>query len=155
MPIDAEVANEAIFSARSSGRSIVAIAHEFGLSEDAVRSVVAEMVARTYDGQAMREDIALENHRLRAISLKYYGLAMDGAGDHQAAVIYVKCSERRMTMLGANAPQAYSVHLSNDAAPERQTSTDSLRAALERLRARHLAPPLQEPGESSESAKPN
>jgi hypothetical protein len=107
----------AVFAARSSGRSILAIARQFGLSEVAVRSTVAEMVARTYDGERLREDIALENHRLRSISLKYYGLAMDGDGDHQAAAIYVKTSERRMVMLGANAPQQYAVHLMNQAPP--------------------------------------
>jgi hypothetical protein len=84
--LDNEAACEAIFSARSSGRSIVAIAHEFGRSEEEIRSVVASMVERTYDGAQMREAIACENHRLLALSLKYYGLAMADDGDHQAAV---------------------------------------------------------------------
>jgi hypothetical protein len=33
MPIDDEAAKEAIFAARSSGRSILAIARQFGLSD--------------------------------------------------------------------------------------------------------------------------
>jgi hypothetical protein len=145
MPIDDEAAANEIFSARSSGRSIVAIAREFGRSEDEVRSVVADMVERTYDGARMREAIALENQRLLTLGLKYYEHAMEG--DHQAAVIYVKTSERRMSMLGANAPAQYSVHLSNQAAPEQQTSTDRLRAALDRLDAAAAKepPPAEEP----------
>jgi hypothetical protein len=142
MPIDDEVASEAIFSARSSGRGIVAIAREFGRSEDEVRSTIAEMVARTYDGAQMREAIALENHRLLALALKYYALAMDRA-DHQAAVIYVKTSERRMSMLGGNAPAQYSVHLSHAVAVA-PTSTERLRAALDRLDAKASSPAAEE-----------
>jgi hypothetical protein len=134
MPIDDETANEAIFSARSAGRSIVAIADEFRLSQDKVRSIVAEMVARTYNGGYLREDIALENHRLKAISLKYYGLATNGEdGDYQAAAIYVKTSERRMGLLGGNSPQAYAVHLSHDAAPEAKTSTQKLMETMDEV----------------------
>jgi hypothetical protein len=153
MLIDAEAANEAIFSARSSGRSIVAIAREFGRSEDEVRSVVAQQVERTFDGQALREAIALENQRLLALSLKYYGLAMGDEGDHQAAVIYVKTSERRMAMLGGNAPAQYSVHLSHAVAPA-VTSTDRLRAALDRLDGK-AAPPAEEEdaGDGSEPVR--
>jgi hypothetical protein len=57
-------------------------------------------VAPTYDGAQMREAIALENHRLLALSLKYYALVMDRADQ--------KTSERRMSMLGGNAPAQYS-----------------------------------------------
>jgi hypothetical protein len=154
MPIDAEAANEAIFSARSAGRSIAAISQEFGRSEDEIRSVVAAMVERTFDGQAMREAIALENHRLLALSLKYYSLAMDDEADHQAAVIYVKINERRMALIGGNAPAQYSVHLSHAAAPV-ESSTEGLRRALERLRAGRSAPLLQAPSEEGEPAKLN
>jgi hypothetical protein len=150
MPTDDESLNEAVFAARSSGRSIVAIAREFGRSEAEIRSVVAAMVARTYDGQAVREDIACENARLLALSLKYYGLAMDG--DHQAAVIYVKTSERRMVMFGGNAPDQYSVHLSNAAAPEHEDSTSFYERML--LDLGRDGRPAPEPGEE-EPGKPN
>jgi hypothetical protein len=63
--------------------------------------------------------------------------------DHQAAVIYTKVSERRMTMLGGNDPHAYSVHLTHSVVPA-QTSTDKLRAALARLNGTSLEPPSPE-----------
>jgi hypothetical protein len=150
MPTDDESVNEAVFAARSSGRSIVAIAAEFERSEVEVRLIIASMVQRTYDSAKMREDIAYENARLLALSLKYYALAM--ADDHQAAVIYTKVSERRMTMLGGNAPAQYSVHLSNAAAPEHEDSTSYYERMIEELKRDHQ---LVEPGEEGEPGKPN
>jgi hypothetical protein len=52
-----------------------------------------------------------------------------------------------MYMLGANAPQQYAVHLMTQAAPERVTSTDRFRAALDRLDAATAKepPPAEEP----------
>jgi hypothetical protein len=61
-----------------------------------------------------------------------------------------------MAMLGRNAPAQYSVHLSNQAAPEKQTSTEELRAALTRLRLKaNGAKPEPPPAEEEQSSGPH
>jgi hypothetical protein len=88
---------------------------------------------RCFDGEKLGEQVALEVRRVRAIALKYFNKGMELPNGELAAGIYFKGVERLMYMLGANAPQQYAVHLMTQAAPERVTSTDRLRAALDRL----------------------
>jgi hypothetical protein len=108
---------------------------------------MADAVKRAYDGEWLRQEWALEDHRLRMVCQKYFGLAMDGEGNVTAAAIFIKASERRATLAGANAPQAYSVHLATAAAPEQLTSTQKLSRALDLLDGRlaEAKPPPEEP----------
>jgi hypothetical protein len=118
MPSDEDAEREAIVTAVARGRTVREVSREFERAEAEVRSIVADAVKRAYDGEWLRQEWALEDHRLKQICLKNFAKAMDGEGDSTAAAVYIKASERRATLAGANAPQAYSVHLSHDAAPE-------------------------------------
>jgi hypothetical protein len=134
MPSDEDAEREAIVTAIASGKTVRTVSREFERAEAEVRAIVADAVKRAYDGEWLRQEWALEDHRLKQICLKNFGKAIDGEGDSTAAAIYIKASERRATLAGANAPQAYSVHLSHDAAPEQLNSTQQLRRALDQLR---------------------
>jgi hypothetical protein len=125
---------DAIVTAIALGRPVRQVAVEHRKPEAEVRSTVADAVKRAYDGEWLRREWALEDHRLRMVCQKYFGLAMDGEGNSTAAAIFIKASERRATVAGANAPTSYSVHLTHEAAPS-PTSTDRLRSALARLSA--------------------
>jgi len=56
---------------------------------------------------------------------------MEDDGDCQAAVTYVKISERRATLAGANAPIGHAVTVMRHATPPELTSTQRIRAALD------------------------
>jgi hypothetical protein len=133
MPSDDDDDRENIVTAIARGKSVREVSREFERAEAEVRSIVAEAIKRAYDGEWLRQEWTLEDHRLKMICLKNFGKAMDGEGDSTAAAIYIKASERRATLAGANAPQAYAVHLSHDAAPEQMTSTEKIKAVLDRL----------------------
>ena len=84
--------------------------------------------AAFFDGDAFRLDWMLEAKRLAACGLGFYQIAMRD-NDPQAAMIFIKASERRATLMGANAPAAASVKLIHEAKPEEhQTSTQRIRA---------------------------
>ena len=51
----------------------------------------------------------LEAKRLAACGLRFYQIAMRN-NDPQAAVIFVKASERQATLMGANAPATATVN---------------------------------------------
>jgi hypothetical protein len=126
-------AHEAICDALATGLSVRAVASRFDMEEREVRAVLREERKRCFDGEKLGEQVALEVRRVRAIALKYFNKGMELPNGELAAGIYFKGVERLMYMLGANAPQQYAVHLMTQAAPERVTSTDRLRAALDRL----------------------
>src|SRR5262249_42508697 len=67
---------------------------------------------------------ALADRRLAAVELKFYNKAVEGDGDPQSAIVFVKTSERRATLAGANAPIGHAVTVMHQAAPARElTST--------------------------------
>jgi hypothetical protein len=125
--------HDAVCDALATGLSFRAVASQFNMTEHEVRAVLREERRRCFDGEKLGEQVALEVRRVRAIALKYFNKGMELPNGELAAGIYFKGVERLMYMLGANAPQQYAVHLITQAAPERVTSTDRLRAALDRL----------------------
>jgi hypothetical protein len=81
----------------------------------------------------MREAWMLEARRLEAVGMKFYRKAMDDS-DPQAAIVFVKTSERRATLMGADAPIGHAVQVMHQAAaPVQQTSTQKLRGLLDNI----------------------
>jgi hypothetical protein len=81
----------------------------------------------------MREAWFLESKRLEAAGIKCYNKGMAGDGDTTALGVYVKLSERRSILAGANAPAAHVLNVTTSTAPIARTSTDELKLALDRL----------------------
>ena len=117
----------------ADGLTIAQAADRFGVSVDEVRDAQKQALAAFSDGGALRLDWMLEAKRLAACGLRFYQIAMRD-NDPQAAVIFIKASERRATLMGANAPAAASVKLIHETRPEEhQTSTQRIRAALDNV----------------------
>src|SRR5215468_4848459 len=124
---------EAMVQAIADGLTLAQTADRFSVSVDEVRDAQKQALAPFSDGDALRLDWMLEAKRLAACGMKFYQIAMRD-NDPQAAVIFIKASERRATLMGANAPAAASVKLIHEAKPEEhQTSTQRIRHALDNV----------------------
>src|SRR5215831_8847070 len=106
----------------ASGLSMSQVADRFNVTVDEVREAQKQALAAFSDGEALRLDWMLESKRLAAVGMKFYQIAMRDA-DPAAAVIFIKASERRATLMGANAPAAATVKLIHDAEPKEHKKT--------------------------------
>jgi hypothetical protein len=120
-----------IFEARASGRSKREVAREFGLTIKAVDEITKAKVEELQSGAAIRESIGFAAHRLERAEIKLHLRAMEGDGDAAAEMVAIKANERRMTMLGGNAPIGHAVQISTAAAPRELTSTEQAFGALD------------------------
>src|SRR5215472_14655692 len=118
------VDHETILGALADGLTVGKAAR--ALAEDEVRAALKETVDNFRNGEHLREVWALEDIRLHRLGLKFFHKAMEGDGDCQAAVTYVKISERRATLAGANAPIGHEVTVMHQAAPPQLNSTQRL-----------------------------
>jgi DNA-directed RNA polymerase specialized sigma24 family protein len=122
---------DTIVQALADGLSLAQTADRFGVSIDDVRKARSQAVAAFSDGEALRQEWALESKRLAACGMRFYQIAMRD-NDTQAAMIFLKASERRATLCGANAPQGHSVHIMHQTATEqKKTSTEKIRDVLD------------------------
>jgi hypothetical protein len=145
--------HEAICDALMSGLSARAVARQFGMAEREVLAVWDEEARRCFNGEQLRKQVALEVRRVRAASLKYFNKGMQLPDGELATTVYFKGVERLMYMLGANQPQQFAVHMIHQAAPA-PTSTERLKAALDRLDGRAASPAAEEDaGDGSEPVR--
>src|SRR5215831_6795349 len=121
---------EAMVQAIADGLTVTQTADRFGVSVDEVRDAQKQALAAFFDGDAFRLDWMLESKRLAACGLRFYQIAMRD-NDPQAAMIFIKASERRATLMGANAPAATSVKLIHEAKPDEHKT--SIRLARDLL----------------------
>ena len=124
---------ESMVLAIASGMSMSAVADRFNVTVDEVREAQKQALAAFSDGEALRLDWMLESKRLAAVGMKFYQIAMRDA-DPAAAVIFIKASERRATLMGANAPAAATVKLIHEQKPEEhKTSLQRARDMLDNV----------------------
>jgi hypothetical protein len=133
MPVDVDaVVDDAI-----AGHKLKDIARAHSLTVSEVNKILDEETERALNNKQLRRELMLEAKRLRAIGKRYFERAL--SDDEQApasAIIYVKASERLATLLGLNAPSNHTVQM-HVAPPETVSSTERIRAALDRLRDEH------------------
>jgi hypothetical protein len=125
---------EAILNALAAGLSVTKASEKFHTPVAEVRQLLRSEIEHCLDGARLREAWSMMDRRLAAIELKFYNRAIEGDGDVQAAQIFVKISERRATLAGLNAPSSHIVQVSHVPPDQVQTSTERIRAALDRLR---------------------
>lgn len=122
-----------IVQALAEGLSTKQVAQRYDLPIRDVREVLREATQAMADGETLREEWYLEDQRLKAIGLRFYGIAMHD-NDPQSAVIFLKASERRACLNGANAPQSHAIHVMNQTpAAHHRTSTKKIRDALDNV----------------------
>ena len=61
--------------------------------------------------------------------------------DVGSGLLLLKVAERRATLLGMNAPQGHAVQIIQHEPAAAQTSTDKIRAAIDRIRGKSLPKP--------------
>jgi hypothetical protein len=124
--------DEQMFQERLTGTSIRTIARRFRVSEGEVRNAIGRVCAPVNE-QLRKHTLEIELERMDDLLRPFYLEARDG--NVAAAAICVKISERRARFLGIDAPvQVDPVALTAAATPA-QTSTDRIRAALDRIAA--------------------
>jgi hypothetical protein len=88
----------------------------------------------------LRHTLAQELMRLDQLEMAFEGKALE---DHDVAagVLMAKIAERRATLLGLNPMQGHAVAIVQHEPVQVQSSTDKLRAAMDRIRGRSLPQP--------------
>jgi hypothetical protein len=123
---------EAILDALAAGLSVEKAAKRFHAPIAEVRKILRDEVERCRDGEHMREVWTLADRRLAAVELKFYNKALEGDGDPQSAIVFVKTSDRRATLAGANMPQNHVLQVVSTP-PEAKSSTRQIREALDNV----------------------
>jgi len=85
----------------------------------------------TIDDKTRKHTLALELARLDELQETFYARALEG--DVACGALITKIIERRCTMLGLYTPQTATLQVIEAEAP-RETSTERLRAAIDRIR---------------------
>jgi hypothetical protein len=123
--------DETIIQQRVSGRSARAIARAHGCTLAEVSRVLDHFTETTIDDKTRRHTLALELARLDELQETFYARALEG--DVACGALITKIIERRCVMLGLYTPQTATLQIIEAEAP-RETSTERLRAAIERIR---------------------
>jgi hypothetical protein len=128
---------EAILDALAAGLSVEKAAKHFHLPVADVRKMLRDEVERCRDGEHLREIWTLADRRLAAVELKFYNKALEGDGDPQSAIVFVKTNERRSALNGANMPQTHVLQVVSNPPEHAPTNADQLEAAIERIQREH------------------
>ena len=123
--------DDTIIQQRVSGRSARAIARAQGCTLTEVSRVLDRFTETTIDDKTRKHTLALELARLDELQETFYARALEG--DVACGALITKIIERRCTMLGLYTPQTATLQIIEAEAP-RETSTERLRAAIERIR---------------------
>ena len=123
--------DDTIIQQRVSGRSARAIARAHGCTLAEVSRVLDHFTETTIDDKTRKHTLALELARLDELQKTFYARALEG--DVACGALITKIIERRCTMLGLYTPQTATLQVIEAEAP-RETSTERLRAAIDRIR---------------------
>src|SRR5262245_6985803 len=131
---------EQIFRLRLAGRSMRHLAKQFGRSIEEVAEI-CERMCQPVSPATRRAALALDLERLDAIQEVFYQKAQEG--DCGAAMVLLRCQERRSSLLGLDIPAAArgASPVQIEIAAATETTTDRIRRALEHLAAQRLPAP--------------
>ena len=138
---------EDIIEARVRGESVRSIAKRLGSTVDDVNDVLDQFASKTITAILRVHTLALELERLDGLQETFERLAKQG--DVQSALLITRIIERRCILLGLSAPPRVEVIEMQIRAAPAQTSTERIRAAIDRIR---LAKPPNSNGDGSEEA---
>ena len=123
--------HDEVIRQRISGRSARAIAKAQGCTLTDVNRVLDRFTETTIDDKVRKHTLALELARLDELQETFYARALEG--DVACGALITKIIERRCVMLGLYTPQTATLQIIEAEAP-RETSTERLRAAIDRIR---------------------
>src|SRR5499433_3967386 len=123
--------DDEVIRQRISGRSARAIAKAQATTVAEVNKALDRFTEMTIDDKTRKHTLALELARLDELQETFYARALEG--DVACGALITKIIERRCVMLGLCAPQTATLQIIEAEAP-RETSTERLRAAIDRIR---------------------
>jgi len=124
--------SDAIVEARVRGESIRSIAKRLKVSITDIHDTLDRFAKVTISQNLRTHTLALELERLDNLQQAYEQQAR--AGDIQAAMLVAKLIERRCIMLGLSAPPRVDPQIIEQQTAPTQTSTERIRAAIDRIR---------------------
>jgi|AmaraimetFIIA100_FD_contig_101_549762_length_1169_multi_9_in_0_out_0_1 hypothetical protein len=129
---------EDIVQARIRGESVRSIAKRLSCTLAEVHKVLDRFAETTIDEKTRKHTLALELARLDELQTVFHDRAL--AGDVHCGALVAKIIERRCTMLGLYTPPAATLQVIEAEAPK-ETSTDRICAAIDRIRGKRLPRP--------------
>jgi hypothetical protein len=129
--------DDLIVRQRIAGRSVRAIAKALNIGVAEVNRAIDRWAETVVNPALRKQTLALELARLDEMQLVFYERALEG--DVPSGAPVAKLIERRGVMLGLHTPQTAVLQIVDEAKP-RETSTDRLEAALNRLIAERKEP---------------
>jgi hypothetical protein len=142
---------EDIVQARIRGESVRSIAKRLSCTLAEVHKVLDRFAETVIDDKTRKHSLALELERLDQLQQVFGARALEG--DVQCGALVAKIIERRCTMLGLYTPPTATLRVIEAEAP-RETSTDRIAAAIDRIRGKRLPQP-EELDDDSEPPKPH
>jgi hypothetical protein len=127
-----ELDRETVINAMAAGENATRVAARLGVPAKRVQEAMREAVADMADAETLRTEWFLEDHRLKMLGLRFYEIAMRD-NDPQSAVVFLKASERRATLGGANAPTSFVIHATNQVPVHQKTSTEKMGELLDQF----------------------
>src|SRR5215831_17865148 len=121
---------EGIITAMAAGENAARVAARLGVSIKQVRTAMSEAVSEMATADTLREEWFLEDHRLKTLGLRFYEIALRD-NDPQAAVVFLKASERRANLGGANAPTSFVIHTTSQVPVHQMTNAEKMAEALD------------------------
>ena len=110
-----------------------AIADDNGCTIDEVHAVLDRHPIEVDRDKYLKRALALQLLQLDELEIAFREKALMDR-DVAAGVLLIKVAERRATLLGLNAPIGHAVQVIQHDPPNKPTSTERLRAAIDRIR---------------------
>jgi hypothetical protein len=120
------------------------IAKDHGCTVDQVNAALDRHPIEINRDLFLKRTLAMELVELDELQQAFREKALENR-DVAAGSLLIKVAERRATLLGLNPPIGHAVAVVQHAPSEQPTSTQKLRAAIDRIRAEHGQPPLPDP----------
>jgi len=121
-------------------KRVAQIARDHGCTVDQVNAALDRHPIELDRDQFLRRTLALELIELDALQQAFRAKALEDR-DVGSGLLLLKVAERRATLLGMNAPQGHAVQIIQHEPAAAQTSTDKIRAAIDRIRGKSLPKP--------------
>jgi hypothetical protein len=119
-----------------------AIADDNGCTVDEVHAVLDRHPMEVDRDRYLKRALAMQLLQLDELEVAFRDKAIVDR-DVAAGVLLVKVAERRASLLGLNAPLGHAVQVIQHEPENEPSSTDRIRAAIDRIRAEHGEPPIE------------
>jgi len=116
------------------------IAEDHGISIDEVHAVLDRHPIEVDRDKYLKRALAMQLLQLDELEVAFRDKAVVDR-DVASGLLLVKVAERRSTLLGLNAPLGHAVQVIQHEPENKPSSTDRIRVAIDRIRAKHGEPP--------------